>query len=44
MNIQEVFATLYHVLGIDVKTAQIKDGAGRPQYLVEGFQPMRELA
>jgi hypothetical protein len=43
VQLQEVFATLYHVLGIDVKTTQIIDSAGRPQYLVEGHAPIREL-
>lgn len=38
----EVFATLYHWLGIDLQTT-IPDLAGRPQYLVDGWQPMREL-
>jgi hypothetical protein len=41
---QEVFATLYHHLGIDVRQATIADLNGRPQYLVEqGVQPMKEL-
>lgn len=40
----EVFATLYHNLGIDVSQTTINDLSGRPQYLVEaGCQPMREL-
>lgn len=40
----EVFATLYHSLGIDVSKVTIPDLSGRPQYLVEaGCQPMREL-
>jgi hypothetical protein len=39
----EVFATLYHNLGIDVTKTTIPDLNGRPQYLVDGFQPMREL-
>ncbi|MEK7678515.1 MAG: DUF1501 domain-containing protein, partial [Verrucomicrobiota bacterium] len=40
----EVFATLYHNLGIDVSQTTIEDLSGRPQYLVEaGCQPMREL-
>lgn len=39
----EVFATLYHNLGIDVGTATVTDLGGRPRYLVDGFQPMREL-
>jgi hypothetical protein len=39
----EVFATLYHNLGIDVNKATVTDLSGRPQYLVDGHQPMREL-
>jgi uncharacterized protein (DUF1501 family) len=44
VQFQEVFATLYHALGIDVATAQVVDLAGRPHYLVEpGVKPLREL-
>jgi hypothetical protein len=44
VTFQEVFATLYHSLGIDVNTATVTDLAGRPQYLVDdGTQPIREL-
>jgi hypothetical protein len=40
----EVFATLYHNLGIDVSRTTVRDLAGRPQYLVDnGYQPMKEL-
>ncbi|MEO6788489.1 MAG: DUF1501 domain-containing protein [Chthoniobacteraceae bacterium] len=39
----EVFATLYQWLGIDLNTATLPDLSGRPQYLVDGFQPMPEL-
>lgn len=39
----EVFATLYHNLGIDVSKASITDLTGRPQYLVDGCAPMKEL-
>ena len=39
----EVFATLYQRLGIDVNKVTIPDFSGRPQYLVDGYQPMREL-
>ncbi|MBI2948336.1 MAG: DUF1501 domain-containing protein [Verrucomicrobia bacterium] len=40
----EVFATLYHNLGIDANKVTVPDLAGRPQYLVDhGYQPMREL-
>ncbi|MGV3606350.1 MAG: DUF1501 domain-containing protein [Planctomycetaceae bacterium] len=44
VKFQEVFATLYHHLGIDVRHTTISDLAGRPQYLVDdGISPMREL-
>lgn len=39
----EVFATLYHNLGIDVNKATVTDLSGRPQFLVDGHQPMKEL-
>jgi len=39
----EVFATLYHNLGIDVSKVTIPDLTGRPQFLVDGYQPMKEL-
>ncbi len=40
----EVFATLYHNMGIDVNKVTLTDLAGRPQYLVtDGSQPMPEL-
>ncbi len=39
----EVFATLYHWLGIDLANTTLPDLSGRPQYLVDGWSPMREL-
>ena len=40
----EVFATLYHCLGIDVSKVTLPDLTGRPQYLVDGgLGPMKEL-
>lgn len=40
----EVFATLYHNLGINVDRATLPDLSGRPQYLVEqGARPLAEL-
>ncbi len=40
----ELFATLYHNLGIDPEAAQLADLTGRPQYLVEDTaKPIREL-
>jgi hypothetical protein len=43
VHFQEVFATLYHNLGIDVGATTIPDHAGRPQYLVDQRAPMVEL-
>jgi hypothetical protein len=45
VHFQEVFATLYHRLGIDVNTATITDLSGRPRYLldVDTHQPLREV-
>lgn len=39
---QNVMATIYHVLGID-STATLPDFNGRPQYLLQDPQPIREL-
>jgi len=39
----EVFATLYHQLGIDPNRVTLPDLAGRPHYLVDDWQPMKEL-
>lgn len=44
VTFQEVFATLYHNIGIDVNHATVNDLTGRPQYLVDhGALPIREL-
>jgi hypothetical protein len=40
----EVFATLYHCLGIDPNRTTLPDLSGRPQYLVDGAHtPMKEM-
>ena len=40
----EVYATLYHNLGIDPAQVTLHDLNGRPQYLVEDHaKPLREL-
>jgi hypothetical protein len=39
----EVFATLYHNMGIGVNSATLRDLTGRPQYLVDHAQPIHEL-
>ena len=44
MTFGEVYATLYHNLGIDPAQATLQDLNGRPQYLVEDHaKPLREL-
>jgi hypothetical protein len=44
VHIQEVFATLYRNLGIDVNQTKINDMNSRPRYLVENNrQPISEL-
>jgi hypothetical protein len=43
VHFQEIFATLYHNMGIDVNRATVTDLSGRPHYLVDGYQPIREL-
>jgi hypothetical protein len=43
VHYQDVFATLYHQLGIDVKNTTIPDHTGRPQYLLERHEPIHEL-
>ncbi len=35
VHFQEIFATLYHNLGINTQTTTLRDPTGRPQYLVE---------
>jgi hypothetical protein len=45
VHFQEVFATLYHNLGIDVAHTTLNDLSGRPQYLVDHtrFEALPEL-
>ena len=44
VHFQEVFATLYHRMGIDVNQVTLPDLSGRPQYFVDkGYQPMPEV-
>lgn len=44
VTFQEVFATLYHNMGINLSATRAFDLRGRPQYLVEPqVRPMREL-
>ena len=44
VHVQEVHATLYHNVGIDLQTATVTDLAGRPHYLVESqHKPISEV-
>ena len=45
VHFQEVFATLYHNMGLNVDLTTIEDTTGRPQYLVEHtkYQPISEI-
>ncbi len=40
---EDVAATVYHHLGIDGRNTAIPDRSGRPRYLVERGEPIREL-
>jgi len=44
VKFQEVFATLYRNLGIDISQVRVIDPTGRPQFLVDSnIEPMREV-
>ncbi len=43
VHYQEVFATLYHKLGINVQATMIADPLGRPRHLLDRRQPIHEL-
>jgi len=43
IHYQDVFATLYHNLGINARATTITDPTGRPQYLLERGEVIREL-
>ncbi|HND52797.1 MAG TPA: DUF1501 domain-containing protein [Pirellulaceae bacterium] len=45
VHFQDVFATLYHNLGIDTNRATLRDFNGRPRFLVDHVQykPLREV-
>lgn len=44
VHFQEVFATLYHNLGLDARTTTVTDLSGRPHYLVDDpYLPLPEL-
>ena len=45
VHFQEVHATLYKAMGIDIDTTTVRDLQGRPRYLVDHdeYRPMKEL-
>ena len=44
VKFQEVFATLYHCIGLDPTNTTVRDHQGRPHYLVDADnKPLREL-
>ena len=43
VHLREIMATLYHNMGVNAKATTIADNNGRPQYLVDGYDPISEL-
>ena len=43
VHYKEVIATMYHNLGIDPRAVTLADPTGRPQYLLDDGQPIREV-
>ena len=44
VKFQEVFATLYHNVGLDLNGTRLFDTSGVPRYLVDqGVQPIHEI-
>jgi hypothetical protein len=43
IDFKDVFATLYHNMGIDTAATPIPDETGRPHYLLEGHEPIPEI-
>jgi uncharacterized protein (DUF1501 family) len=43
VSYQEVFATLYHCLGIDAGRTTLPDPTGRPQHIIDKAEPLREV-
>jgi len=43
VHYQDIFATVFHNLGIDARTTTIVDPQGRPQYLLDAGEPLPEL-
>lgn len=43
IHVHDVFATLYHNLGLDLSSTTVPDLTGRPQYVADVQQPIAEL-
>ena len=43
VDMQEIVGTVYHNLGIDTMSTTVDDPTGRPQFLVDKREPIREL-
>jgi hypothetical protein len=43
IHYRDVFATLYHNMGIDLKTTPVVDTLNRPNYLFPDNDPIAEL-
>ena len=43
VHFQEIVGTIYYNLGIDPRDTTVIDTGGRPQYLLDHRDPMREL-
>jgi hypothetical protein len=43
IHYKDIFATLYHNLGIDGRTVTLTDPTGRPQFLLDEGRPISEL-
>jgi hypothetical protein len=43
IHLHQIHSTLYRNLGIDVETTQFIDPSGRPQYLLDNRNPVKEL-
>jgi hypothetical protein len=43
VHVHEILSTAYHHLGIDVNRTQLTDATGRPRYLLDVRNPIREL-
>jgi hypothetical protein len=43
VHFRDAFATLYHNMGIDIANTPVPDQLGRPNYLLEGHEPIAEL-